>query len=402
MGHPISSPHIMLVSHEASLTGAPKIALNLLRHLRAKTDVELTTILHNGGPLHPEFSAESPTYCMDVPREHDPKIHATVRKILRPLQKAGRKILCICNSAESRFVANSIFTRNIPILYLIHEYPTSYEPQEFEKIERYSNKMIFPCRSVLDSARRVVSISDQKAIIQPQGLLDDQFGTRITKEKARTQIRRTLGLPEDAFIVLGCGTVDLRKGVDHFVAAARTMESLNQSRRPIYFVWVGDGPRHVHSAFHYVEIDVEKSRQSNVRFVGQVENVEPFFVGSDSFLLTSRVDPFPCVIHEAMAAKLPIILFDQSGGAVEAVGEDVGKVVPFGNYVETVAAIHQICESPFLARSMAEKGIARVRRLFQFDHYSDQIIDLCETELGMSIRPKIQPMPVMQPALAAA
>jgi glycosyltransferase involved in cell wall biosynthesis len=383
---------VFVVSHEASLTGAPKIALNLVKQIRAKTNVHLTTILHNGGPLLPEFEAESETLCLDLPREHHPTIHSRLRKLLKPLQKSGKKVLCICNSVESRFIANSVYTRDIPIVYLLHEYPTSYDTSEFQKIYQYSSKMVFPCMAVRNAADRSVPIPAGKAVVHSQGLLDDQFGTRISKTKARKQLRVALGLPEDAFVVLGCGTIDLRKGIDHFISVARTYEELNRENRPVCFCWVGDGPRHPHSAFHYVEIDIANSKQTNIKLVGEETDVEPFFVGADAFLLTSRVDPFPCVIHEAMAAQLPVILFDESGGAIEAVAEDAGLIVPFANYIETCRTIDRLYENPGFAEKVAARGLARVHQKYRFDDYADQIIQLCESELHMSIRTQSDPV----------
>jgi len=378
--------HLIMVSHEASLTGAPKIALNLMRQFREKTSAELTTILHDGGPLHPEFDAVSPTICLDVPREHHPSIHSRVRELLRPLEKAGQKIICICNSAESRFVANSMFTRNIPILYLLHEFPTSYPVGEFEKITKYSDHIVFPCQSVLNATRQIVSVPQEQASIHPQGLLDKEFGTRYDTQKARIRLRTRLNLPDDAFIVLGCGTIDLRKGIDHFVSVARTHQTLGHSDRPVHFVWLGDGPRHPHSAHHYVSLDIDKSGQSNVTFAGEVTNVEPFFSGADSFLLTSRVDPFPCVIHEAMAARLPIMLFNESGGASEAVGETAAIKIPFGDYVETSRIIDRLETDPRFGEAFAKNGFERVHKEYRFDDYADKIINLCEGQLGCQIR----------------
>lgn len=383
--------HLIMVSHEASLTGAPKIALNLMREFRKKTLVELTTILHDGGPLHPEFDAVSPTICLDVPREHHPLIHKRVRDYLRPLEKAGQKVLCICNSAESRFVANSMFTRKIPIIYLLHEFPTSYVAGEFEKITRYSDHIVFPCQSVLDATREVVSVPPEQSSIHPQGLLDKDFGTRYEKKKAGIRLRKRLSLPEDSFIVLGCGTIDLRKGIDHFVNVARTHQKLNRqvkrhSNRPIHFVWLGDGPQHPHSAHHYVRLDIQKSSQTNVTFAGEVTNVEPFFSGADSFLLTSRVDPFPCVIHEAMAARLPIMLFNESGGASEAVGESAAIKIPFGDYSETARLIDRLENEPEYGQAFAQNGYERVHKEYRFEDYADKIINLCERQLDCQIR----------------
>lgn len=379
-------PHVILVSHEASLTGAPKIALNLLRHIRRTSDVDLTAILHNGGPLHGEFEAECDTICLNVPREHHPTIHTQIRKLLKPLQRNGKKVVCLCNSVESRFIANSISTRQIPILYLLHEYPTSYQPAEFAKIYNYSKRLIFPCRSVRNAADRTVPLPDSGIHILPQGLLDDQFGTRMPRDLARKRLRRRLGIAADAFVVLGCGTVDLRKGIDHFMAVARTYEQLHGSDRPVYFCWVGDGPRHPHSAHHYVHLDIVKSNQTNVRMIGETTNVEPLFLGADSFLLTSRVDPFPCVIHEAMAARLPIIVFNESGGAVEAVGNGAGIVVPFANYAETCRSINRLLNDRQYANGIATQGFERVHQKYRFEDYAESVIDLIEQEIEQPIR----------------
>ena len=372
-----------MVSHDASLTGAPKIALNLVRQLRNKTNAQLTTILHRGGPLHPEFAKVSNTLCLNAPREHHPKIHGTLRKFLRPIQKAGEDLICICNSVESRFVANSVYTRRIPILYLLHEFPTSYPAGEFSKIYQYSQKMVFPCEAVRDAAHDAIPIPEGQSVVHPQGLLDKDFGTRIPKPAARKQLRESLGLPEDAFVVLGCGTIDLRKGIDHFLAVARTHAALNEQNRPVYFCWLGDGPKHPHSAFHYVEIDLAKSQHQNVRFVGESNDVEPYFLGADSFLLTSRVDPFPCVIHEAMAAQLPIMVFDQSGGAVEAISNGAGLVLPYADYVETARTIDRLYDKPLLTQQLGSLAYQRVQEKYRFEDYADQIINLCESEFSI-------------------
>lgn len=386
-----------MVSHDASLTGAPRIALNLVKQLRSRTEAELTTILHHGGPLHPEFSKASPTLCLDAPREHHPSIHSALRKLIKPLQRSGRQVICICNSVESRFVANSIYTRNVPILYLLHEFPTSYPPGEYAKIYEYSRKMVFPCEAVRQAAHQALPIPDGQSVVCPQGLLDSDFGTRIPRPLARRRLRKSLGLPKDAFVVLGCGTVDLRKGIDHFLAVARTYAALDRRQRPVYFCWLGDGPRHPHSAYHYVELDLAKSRSDNVRMVGEFKNVEPYFMGADAFLLTSRVDPFPCVIHEAMAARLPIMVFDQSGGAVEAIDEGAGLVLPFADYVATANTIEQLVDQPQLTRQLGLLAHQRVREKYRFEDYADRIMDLCETEFGVQLGRLPAPLPSVSP-----
>lgn len=224
-------------------------------------------------------------------------------------------------------------------------------------------------------------------MVLPQGLLKPDFGTSITRDEAYTQIRQELNLPENAYIVLGCGTLDLRKGIDHYAAIARRVTETNNTATPIHFVWVGDGPRWTHSPFHYVQLDLEKSgARDNVHFIGERANVEPYFVGADSFLLSSRVDPFPCVIHEAMVTGLPVITFANSGGAQEAVAGGAGIVVPYGDYEQTVNVIRMLANQPEVAAGIRERSKSRVENRYQFADYGDKLIDVSEAVLGKQIR----------------
>ena len=47
---------VLIVSHEATRTGAPKIILNLLKRFSDLCDVQFETVLHSGGHLATEFA----------------------------------------------------------------------------------------------------------------------------------------------------------------------------------------------------------------------------------------------------------------------------------------------------------------------------------------------------------
>ena len=53
----------------------------------------------------------------------------------------------------------------------------------------------------------------------------------------------------------------------------------------------------------------------------------PYFLAADLFALTSREDPCPFVNLEAMESGLPVVAFEESGGAPEVL-EGAGICVP--------------------------------------------------------------------------
>ena len=281
---------------------------------------------------------------------------------------------------------------DIPVISLVHELPSSYSEKDYRPVYEQSKKVVFPVHFVRDATDKKLPIPPGKGVVLPQGLLDAEFGTRIDRKAAHQQIRQELSLPQDAFIVLGCGTLDLRKGIDHYVAIAKQVISQNDLQQPIHFVWVGDGPRWTHSPFHYLQLYLARSSaRSNIHFIGERENVEPFFVGSDAFLLSSRVDPFPCVIHEAMATSLPVIAFDESGGAREAISGGAGFVIPYGDYQLASNVIRMLATQPEIAAGLRERSLQRVQTRYRFDNYTDQLITLSESVLGQSIRKNARP-----------
>ena len=378
---------VLFVSHEATRTGAPKIILNILKHFSENCDIQCETILHTGGHLAGEFESYSHSVdCFNLASNQPDDIKKRVARFVQR-EKGNLPVLAICNSMESRYIAKEIAGENVPVIMLVHELPSSYSEEDYQSVYEIAQKVIFPVHHVREAAHEKTPIPLSKSVVLSQGLLNPDFGKSITRDVAHAQIRSELNLPENSFIVLGCGTLDLRKGIDHYAAIARLVTERNRSPIPIHFVWVGEGPRWTHSTYHYVQVDLSKSRaRDHVHFIGERANVEPYFMGADAFLMSSRVDPFPCVIHEAMASSLPVITFDQAGGAPEAIDNGAGFVVPYADYDQTANTIRMLATQPEIASGMRTKSKERVDARYRFDDYGDKIIDLAETILKTEIR----------------
>lgn len=395
-----SIPRLLFVSHEATRTGAPKIILNLLKYISEKTQVSCETVLHNSGHLFGEFQRYSTVHCLNMPREFSESLERRMTKLFHH-KFAGPPQLAICNSMESRFIAHELRRLGLPIVFLIHELPLSYKVEDFETVYRVSDRIVFPVQTVRDSVFAKAPFDPEKISVLPQGLLDPAFGSMLQREECRRQICQELHLPPDAFIVLGCGTLDLRKGIDHFAAIAREAVQSNQTPKPFHFVWVGDGPRWMHSPHHYIEMDIGRTALSQqVQFIGERTKVDPYFVAADAFLLSSRVDPFPCVVHEAMAAGLPVVAFDQSGGAVEALQDGAGMIVPYGDYRQAAAALVELAQQPLAAERIRQRAKQRVHQKYRFADYAENVLSLIEAALSRKLNRK--PLPAEQTRARAA
>lgn len=122
---------------------------------------------------------------------------------------------------------------------------------------------------------------------------------------SRQEGRRKLGIPSEAFTVIGVGQVQPRKRVDCFLTAAAAMPD-------VHFVWVGGMP------FGKVAADTARMKKmmdqapSNVHFPGimPLEDMVGYYHAADLFWLPSEQETFGLVVVEAAAAGLPVMVRD--------------------------------------------------------------------------------------------
>lgn len=126
-----------------------------------------------------------------------------------------------------------------------------------------------------------------------------------TAAVSREDIRKELGVPADAFVVIGAGQVQPRKRVDSFFEAAKKLPD-------IYFVWIGGIPFGKVAAASGEMANMMKNPPKNVIFPGIVplEKMPSYYHAADMFFLPSDQETFGLVVIEAAAAGLPVMLRD--------------------------------------------------------------------------------------------
>jgi glycosyltransferase involved in cell wall biosynthesis len=383
---------VILASHDASRTGAPLIALNIARELRNKYGVELFIILGRGGPLAEDFK-EIGTVIDAEQLMHEQGIHNLaphIMAILKPSRTIG-----LINSIESGDVLRMLVSMGVPCYSLIHEFTQQYDEYSVTSVLENSRLVVFPSDLVQRDAIVNHSRMSPKAkdtLVISQGLNDPSF-LKVDREKARLDVCAELGIPRDSTIVLGVGSIQSRKGCELFIIAARQFIKRNPDCK-VVFVWVGQGGLGVPFYENWLHSDIYRAGlQNKVMFLGAREDTRPYFHAADIFLHLARLDPFPCVVLEAMASKLPVVIFEEVTGAVEAVGDDAGIIVPFLDMLEAHDALTRLVDDPELRRQMGERGRARIEESYSFSQYVDTILTHVCKDRGLkqigSFQPKV-------------
>ena len=176
---------------------------------------------------------------------------------------------------------------------------------------------------------------------------------------ARQQTRRRLGIPPDARVVGGVGTMDWRKGPDLFVQLAGLV-SRRIPANDVYFVWVGGGTSGPTPGGLLLEA-ARLGLADRIKLTGPSDRPAELIAAMDVFSLTSREDPFPLVMLEAAAAGLPLVCFAQAGGAPEFALPDAGHIVTYLDVAEMADAVVHLLERDGERLHMGQVAAARVR-----------------------------------------
>ena len=379
----LKKPTILIALHECSRTGAPLLGLDLGREFSQTCNVVFAT--PREGPIYPDLLTQS---CFVVVGHYD----ADYRRLLTNLQKDLNLKGVIANSIETVGIMSHASVIGIPVVALVHEFaestlPHSKSPAAVEA----ADIVVVPSGLVQESIRKMIlrmaQIQTTNLRVRHQGKL---AGVGASKDKSLSveAVRRLIGAEDPRTkIVLGAGLVQVRKGVDLFVQTAAELRRLYGE--DFRFVWVGDGfdpAKNWESV--WLQTTVEKlGLEKLVRFVPHQPSLAPFIEVSDLFYLSSRLDPFPNVVVDAMAQGRRIVAFEDAGGVSEWItqGRLDGACVEYASVAMAAQAIVEL----FGEASDSETNRQAVDQNFSMTDYATDLSGFMD-EATIAARARVQ------------
>ncbi|SBO44599.1 rhamnan synthesis F family protein [Cyanobium sp. NIES-981] len=333
----------LLFTHDLSNSGAPRVVLSLAKALLDESYKIFIVSLGNGDLLS-EFRQFQrfiilPSECRS--REFYSDLFA---------QSSGIDLV-IANTVVCSDVVVEAKAKAIPVVSLIHE-SASYRvwPESFFRNSLEADVCVFPGSEVRDQALDFCGLTVNNTpsiLILPQPIHDAKF-PRLNAFQARTAVRTLLGIHPDAFVVLGCGQIEERKGFDRFLHAYERCQALAKEN-PIYFVWIGPKPASPGQRKYSEGLLSNLDRKTHPYLIlpGKVENTEVYHHASDLFFLSSRHDPYPYSVLEAMAVGTPILAYKDATSIHRAFGDGLGgRLVDPEDDNSAASAILSISQNP--------------------------------------------------------
>lgn len=369
-----TSDTIVVIVHEASRTGAPILAWNLVKKLQHRYNV--VVLLRAGGNLFSVFEEEAAAVVSL------PSAPADIHAFVAALVSRYRPKYAIANSVETRVFVPAFEEAGVPVIALVHEFAEYIRPVgTLNQLYLTASAVVFPANIVAKSSideypflalRDVVVIPQGECEIPPQAM--DEF-QRI--DGGSTQ-RRLVEEKEDTFLVVGIGRVQIRKGVDLFLSIASLVRRMEHKKK-IAFLWLGDGylPDSDVAYSVYLRDQINRSDlRGSVEILDALADPAPIYASADLFLLTSRLDPLPNVSIEAAMRALPVICFDKASGIAELLAQNETTrdlVVPYIDCDAAARLIIELAEDPVRLRRLSDAIERFAQSMFRMDRYSDTI-----------------------------
>ena len=384
IGRPIDAekPTVLLISHEASRTGAPVLTWNILQEFSESHNT--IVLLLGDGSLLPNFQIDAnETYLIPSAKHNE----HTARHLVKELKHRHRLAFAILNSIETGALCRPLTLAGIPSILLIHEFAANTMPREkFLDSRTWASTILFSTQLTKDDAMRCF----------PGGVFDDA----LVLPQGRCTIPRAITLPNnlsfredstpvDALqmvsgkrkLVIGIGSVCIRKGVDIFIEVASQMKA-QAGDDAFEFLWVGSGyPDYDPEYSAFLADHIQRVGLSDSLFiVPDTDNLEALYDRASLLLLTSRLDPLPNIAIDAICKGLPIVCFDKASGIADVLKDShlgADCVAAYINPSDMASKALRLCEDSTKRRiQQALQAIGETA--FSMPNYCQHLFELHE------------------------
>lgn len=220
---------------------------------------------------------------------------------------------------------------------------------------------------------RIVSVGIQvkddlleAGIGRPEQYLVVPPGVSLPNPPSKAEARDTLGLRQDAEVVLFVARLTTIKRPERFIGIARR---LVESHPRAVFVIAGGGDL-------LEELQPSAADLGDrVRFLGWRSDVEVFYAAADLIVLTSDNEGMPVSLIEAATLGVPAVSTDV-GSVSDVVVDGQTGILTSTATEELAAAVSGVLSDPALRARMSQAAKERAERLFTADRLVRDTTDL--------------------------
>lgn len=309
-----------LTTQFASIGGAERMLFKVLSGLpKSQFAVSVITLYASGDLAEKLRDKGTDLHTRLVRNRWDVSLLPRLCQLAR---KERPDIVLTTTNAISYFSASVIrqlrITKNLVVSFRVTYFPRKYH--RFLLRSRASIVDMFVALTPQNAQfwKSELRIPADKLLVIPNGIDTDYF---VPPDSGKAELRTSLGIPPDAFVVGKVAYFKPVKNIPRFVSIARKVAA----RLPnAFFVLVGDGPERPR-----IEALIEKvGLRAQFLLPGEVPQPREWFQAMDVFLLTSDSEALPGVLLESGSCAVPAVATDVGGVSDVILHGETGFVAP--------------------------------------------------------------------------
>ena len=241
---------------------------------------------------------------------------------------------------------------------------------KFRAVGRSVDRILCVAENI-EQAVRARGAPRKRTCVWPNAIDVDRFAPPTPETRSRA--RGTLGLPDDADVVMHFGWDWHRKGGDLYVAAMERVASVPRPRPLVAATVVGEN-------------GVSAADTGEVRVLAPQERVQALYEAADVFVSCSRAEGMPFSMAEALASGLGVVASDIPGQVAIGDGVEACRLVR-GDPDRIARAVEDLlAREPEEAEREGERAREHVRASMGVDHWAARTADLYEELVGSQSR----------------
>ena len=338
--------------------GVETTLLAQARHREPDRKMELSFALCFAGQFSEELEeVQAPVYWLNGVRVRNPfSVRRARQRLSSLLQQRDFDVVMTHSSWSQAIFGPVVRTSGLPSVFWLHNAARGRHWLERWGKRTAPNLVLcnskFTASTLINLYRNVPS----QVVYPPHSFAGTSSGVAD-----RAAIRRELGTPADAVVIVQVSRMEAWKGHELHLRALSLLKDL-----PQWVCWQVGGPQRPSEIRYLARLKHLASKLGigdRVRFVGQRSDIPNLLAAADVYCQPNTgPEPFGLTFVEALSARLPIVT-TAMGGAQEIVNDSCGFLVPPGDLASIQAALRLLIEDKSLRVSLGEKGFQRIKKL---------------------------------------
>lgn len=187
---------------------------------------------------------------------------------------------------------------------------------------------------------------------------------RFSPGAGRNELNDRLTIPDGALLVLFCGRLVYRKGLDIVLSA---WPLIKQAVPTATLLVAGSGSNQADSTETEAKQQVSRNQLKDILFLGETSAPEYYLRSCDCFVFPSRREGFPNALMEAMASGVPIVAADIGGVTPLITPWQTGLLFKADNSDDLSKKVIYLLKNKKKARHLGENARIYLHRAFSFE-----------------------------------